>query len=74
MKYADMNARQKKAFRNILYAARFTIGGLENTLLDNPEDSEEYKRAKATLDDHEGLVSEIYYEATGKNDMYGHKK
>lgn len=69
MKYADMNDRQKKAFRNILYAALFTIGGLENTLEDNAEDSEEYKKAKATLSDHEGLVSEIYYEAT--HSIYG---
>ena len=69
MKYADMNARQKKAFRNILYAAQFTIGGLENTLQDNAEDSEEYKNAQAALADHEGLVSEIYYEAT--HNIYG---
>ena len=69
MKYEDMNARQKKAFRNILYAARFTIGGLENTLADNAEDSEEYQNAKAALADHEGLVSEIYYEAT--HSIYG---
>ena len=49
MKYADCNARQKKAFRNILHASNWLLGGLENTMLDNPEDSEEYQSAKAQL-------------------------
>lgn len=35
MKYADCNARQKKAFRNILHASNWLLGGLENTMLDN---------------------------------------
>lgn len=60
MKYSECNERQKKAFRNIKFAADWIIGGLENTLLDEPEDSEEYKSAKAQLDDHEALVDEIY--------------
>lgn len=64
MKRSEMNTRQKKAFDNIKYAAYFLLGGLENTLLDNPEDSEEYISAKATLDDHDGLVAEIYQAAT----------
>ena len=41
MKVSEMNARQKKAFYNIKYAAYWHIGGLENTLMDNAEDSEE---------------------------------
>ena len=64
MKYADCNTRQKKAFRNILHASNWLLGGLENTLLDNPEDSEEYRSAKAQLADHEGLVNELYSMAT----------
>ena len=43
MKVSEMNARQKKAFYNIKYAAYWHIGGLENTLMDNAEDSEIYQ-------------------------------
>ena len=64
MKIADMNTRQKKAFINIKYAANYLIGGLENTMLDNPEGSEDYEQAKATLANHAGLVAEIYNMAT----------
>lgn len=64
MKYADCNARQKKAFRNILHASNWLLGGLENALLDNLEDSEEYQSAKAQLADHDGLVNELYSMAT----------
>ena len=64
MKVAEMNARQKKAFYNIYYAANWMIGGLENTLADNDPDSEEYKSAAAALADHEGLVAELYRAAT----------
>ena len=64
MKYADCNTRQKKAFRNILHASNWLLCGLENTLLDNPEDSEEYQSAKAQLADHSGLVTELYRMAT----------
>lgn len=64
MKYSELNERQKKAFKNIKYAAYDLLGGLENTLLDYPEDSKEYKSAKALLDDHDELVKEIYRYAT----------
>lgn len=32
MKISEMNARQKKAFYNVYWAANDLIGGLENTL------------------------------------------
>ena len=64
MKVAEMSIRQRKAFFNIKHAAHDLLGGLENTLLDYPEDSEEYKSAKALLDDHDALVKELYYRAT----------
>ena len=64
MKVSEMNARQKKAFYNIKYAAYWRIGGLENTLMDNAEDSDEYRAAKAELADHDGLVATIYEMAT----------
>lgn len=60
MKISEMNAQQKKAFYNIRNAANYLIGGLENTLEDYPEDSEEYQEAQATLDDHDFLVNQIY--------------
>ena len=60
MKYAEMNERQKRVFRGVLGAANDIVGGLENTLLDNDENSEEYKDAKAGLADHDGLAVAIY--------------
>ena len=60
MKYSECNARQKKAYANIYHACNWLVGGLENTMLDNLPDSEEYKNAKATLGDHDGLVNELY--------------
>ena len=64
MKYADCNERQKKAFRNVLHASNHLIGGLENALMDNDPESEEYKSAKAMLEDHDALVKELYSMAT----------
>ena len=64
MKVSEMTARQRKAFYNIKYAAHDMLGGLENTMLDYPESSEEYKRAKALLNNHNALVKELYYRAT----------
>lgn len=61
-----MTTRQKKAFYNIKYAAHDLLGGLENTMLDYPEDSEEYKSAKALLSNHNTLVKELYYRATSE--------
>lgn len=64
MKVSEMNERQKKAFKNVKYAAYDLLGGLENTMLDYPESSEEYKRAKALLNNHAALVRVLYYRAT----------
>lgn len=64
MKVADMNVRQKKAYYNIYWAAQHLLGGLENTLLDYSEDSEEYKSADETLKDHKLLVDTLYEMAT----------
>ena len=64
MKYADCTPRQKKAYRNVLHACNWLLGGLENTLQDNPEGSPEHEAAKAALADHDGLVQELYHMAT----------
>lgn len=69
MKVADMNVRQKKAFHNIYWAAQHLLGGLENTLLDYPEDSDEYKSAYELLHDHDRLVDTLYQMATSA--VYG---
>ncbi len=60
MKISEMNAQQKKAFYNIRNAADYLIGGLENTMEDYPENSEEYQAAQSTLEDHDFLVNQIY--------------
>lgn len=68
MKISEMNVRQKKAFKNIYYAARNHIGGLENGTYDNPEGSQAYNDYLTALNDHAGLVAEIYHMAT--TDIY----
>lgn len=60
MKLSECDARQRKAFINIKYACPDLCGCLENTMYDYPEDSEEYKNAKATLEDHNALVTQLY--------------
>lgn len=64
MKLSEMNQTQKKAYRNITKACNQLIGELENDTYDNPIDSDEYKQAKAELDDHKGLVETLYKWAT----------
>lgn len=66
MKVSEMNERQKKALYNIKYAANYLLGGLEIDLVGYPEDSEEYKSAKALLDDHDKLVKVLYQWATSE--------
>lgn len=59
MKYSEMDARQKKAFRNIVGACDNIVGELENTVSDCA--GEEWAdNAQALLDDHEKLVERIY--------------
>ena len=69
MKVSEMNSRQKKAYMNVVAASNWLIGGLVNTAMDNPKDSEEYKNAVECLNDHEYLVSELYSMAT--TEIYG---
>jgi len=69
MKLSECNAKQKKAFINIAHCANWIIGGLENTIQDNLESSDEYQQAKATLADHDGLVALIYESAI--SEVYG---
>ncbi len=64
MKYKECNLKQKKAWKNIKYAAIDYIFGLENCCTDNPTDSEEYRSALAALRDLEELKAVVYHEAT----------
>lgn len=64
MKTSEMSNRQKKAFYNIKYAAYWMLGGLENTLYDEPENSKEYQETKALLENHDELVKKLYELAT----------
>lgn len=56
------NGWEKIAKKNLKGAYNWIIGGLENTLQDCEEDSEEYRSAKKTLADVELLALEIYHE------------
>lgn len=67
-----MNAREQKAIKNIRHAANFLLGGLENTLYDFSPEDEEYKEAKERLNDHEGLVNELYNMATSEIHLPGY--
>lgn len=52
--------RQKDILTNMYFAACSLIGGLENTMEDYPEDSEDYISAKEALEEHDVLVDDIH--------------
>lgn len=61
MKISEMNAHEKVAFQLVCNAMSEWIGGLENQMMDNFEDSEEYKEAKEILGrGHQALEDDIY--------------
>ena len=59
MKASEMTPRQRKALSAVRKAAR-NIAAFENTLLDYPPESEEYKNAKGFLLNGEAIKHEIY--------------
>ena len=63
MKFADCDARQKKAWTNVKNAASYYIGGLINTCLDSMPGEEDYDIAKTELLNLDELVSTVYTEA-----------
>lgn len=63
MRYADCNARQKKAWKNIKHAASDYIFGLVNGCLDSDESSEDYRDYKQALENLDGLIDAVYHEA-----------
>ena len=61
MKISEMNAHEKAMYYIMDEWTREMIGGNENTLLDYPEDSEEYKHAYKFLHQgHESLADYFY--------------
>ena len=60
MKFSEMNVHQQIATRYARESCGWVIGGYENAIQDLDPESEDYKSAKASLADHEGLIDEIY--------------
>lgn len=64
MKFSECDVRQKKAWKNIKWAASDYIFGLMNGCFDSERDSEEWKDYFEGLNDLEGLIDMVYREAT----------
>ncbi len=64
MKFKDCDQRQKKAWRNIKYAAIDYIFGLENGCTDSPKGSEDYQSYLADLRNLDGIKELVYQQAT----------
>lgn len=61
--FKDMNAKERKAYKNIDNAAIDHIYGLENGCFDTDKGSEEYNGYYEQLNDLEGLIEYVYNEA-----------
>lgn len=57
--FIEMNQHERQVARLIQDAVSELIGGRENTMMDFPEDSEEYQMAKRDLN-HDNLFEEVY--------------
>lgn len=70
-----MDARQTALAIIAREAAGELIGGLENTMLDYPEDSKEYQDAKSDLSaGHDTLVSWIVADVKARRESIPHLK
>lgn len=63
-KYSECNAREKKAWNNIKFAASDYIFSTMNGCLDTSPEDEDHKNYLSTLKDLEELKSTVYQEAT----------
>lgn len=61
--YAELTVRQKKAYKNVMYAAEDYIFGIQNGCWDYPTDSDEYKECWDELHDLDHLKKVVYTEA-----------
>lgn len=59
MKFAECNENQKRVWRMVQEETNNYIGGLENTMMDYEEGDEEYQKAKAELQNFEGIKKYI---------------
>lgn len=63
MKFSECDMRQKKAWKNIKWAASDYIFGIMNGCLDNSEDSPSYKDYMNGLQDLDGIIETVYSES-----------
>lgn len=63
MKYSNCDARQKKAWKNIMNCASDYIFGLQNACFDNDKDSIEYKDYFTELNNLDSLIKTVYNES-----------
>lgn len=61
--YKECNAREKKAWNNIKYAAEDYIFSLQSGCFDNAKGSQLYNDCYARLKDLNGLIEKVYGEA-----------
>lgn len=60
MKYSEMNKREQMVARMAWEECSWICGGWENQMADSAPETEAYKEAEAALENHEGLVEEVY--------------
>jgi hypothetical protein len=63
MKFKECTPRQKKAWKNIKYAASDYIFGFENGCHDNPKDGEAYRNYLDALLDLENMKETVYQQS-----------
>lgn len=61
--YKEMNAKERKAYNNIKWAANDYIFGLENGCFDTEKGSQQYNDYYNSLNDLESLINIVYGEA-----------
>lgn len=63
MKFSECNTRQKKAWKNIKWAASDYIFGIMNGCLDNARESQSYKDYMDCLQDLDSIIETVYHES-----------
>lgn len=71
---SECNVHQKCAWKLINEIYCDVVGGLENTQLDNPKDSDEYQRANRALKNPQALLNMIYSDVQSTATMQGFAK
>lgn len=74
MKLSEMDSRQRFAAKLAWECCGWVVGGLENSITDFGEDSEEGRVAREALADHDGLVADIYAEFVDWTKRAGYMK